>query len=83
MMPSPQAGPPMGGSPAGPGGGSPGGGQGGQPSPEEVRQMLTQIIGEARKLAQQYGIDFNSLVASPEQSAGSVPPPPRSPMPAM
>jgi len=82
MMPSPQAGPPMGGAPAGPGGGSPGGGQG-RPDPEEVRQMLLQIIGEARKVAQENGIDFNSLVASPEQSAGSVPLPPRSPMPAM
>lgn len=75
MLPNPQAG-----LQASPGGGV--GGQGGQPSPEEVRQMLTQIIGEAKKLAAQYGIDFNSLVSSPDQSGGAVPPPPRPPSPA-
>ena len=71
MMPSPQAGPPMGGSPAGPGGGQ------GRPDPEEVRQMLLQIIGEARKVAQENGIDFESLIRQGSSPSEAVPLPPR------
>lgn len=56
-----------------------GGGQQGQPNPEEVKAMLIQIIAKARELAEQNGIDFQSLVAGSSPSP-SVPPPPRPPM---
>lgn len=50
--------------------------QGGQPSPAEAKQMLTQIITEARKMAQQYGVDFDSIVNSTGGGNPSSPPPP-------
>jgi hypothetical protein len=79
MLPNKQV--PLG--PPGPSGkpvpGAPGPG-GKQPSQEEVRSMLTQVITEAKKLADQYGIDLNSLIPS---GGKGMPPPPVPSQPAM
>jgi len=57
------------------------GGQGqGQPNPEQVKQMLMEIITKARQLAQESGLDFDALVAGTGGSGSpQVPPPPRPP----
>jgi len=43
------------------GAGAPGGGAG-QPSADEVRQMLSEVLKQAKQLADQYGIDLVSLI---------------------
>jgi len=74
------------------GGGAPGGAGAGQPSKQEVVQMLSEIMSQAKQLADQYGIDLASLIPAGRGSvgtaetsqggayggAGSIPPPPKS-----
>lgn len=101
MLPNSGSGmPPMGGggapAPAGMGG-APGGAGAGQPSKQEVVQMLSEIMSQAKQLADQYGIDLATLIPAGNSSAGTaetsqggalggagaIPPPPSSPMPPM
>jgi hypothetical protein len=54
-------------------------GQGGQPSPQQAKQMMTQVIRQLDKLAQEAGIDLIALVQSVVGSSGSQPAPPPPP----
>lgn len=93
MLPSSPV-PPMGGGgspapmpPSGGGGASPEGGM----STEEVRQMLTQVLRQAKQIADQHGIDLASLIPASggggvgrEAGGGApIPPPPKPSMPPM
>lgn len=92
MLPSSPV-PPMGGggspAPMPPGGAGGGASPEGEMSTEEVRQMLTQVLRQAKQIADQHGIDLASLIpSSGGEGAGmgagggaSIPPPPKSPSP--
>lgn len=76
MMPPPGAGaPPMGGGPAG--------GEGG-PNPEMIKGEIVKMLKEARRVAEQAGLNWEELiqgtmakpsVAAPRMPASPVPPP--------
>src|SRR5258708_15557599 len=88
MQPPPGM-PPGAGSPAMPqvGGGPPPGGPRSAPPPgkDTIVKVLTDVLGQARTVAEQNGIDFQSIVDQtqgangPCPAGGRLPPPPRAP----
>lgn len=61
--------------PAGPMMGPPGGGAEGAPGPGEIRKMLRQVIVNAKRLAEENGLNFAELVAEAESGAPEPPGP--------
>ena len=45
-------------------------------TPEQVKQMVIQVIGRAKQICDQYGLDFNQLVLQAGGGSRGTPPPP-------
>jgi hypothetical protein len=70
MPPPPMGRPPM----AGPLD-MPAGGAEGMPAPDEIRGTLVRVLLEVKKVAEQNGLDFASLVSEVARSKSAPPPP--------
>ena len=67
MMPSPNL--PVTSAPPTAGGGATGGEA--KANPEDMKRMLTEVIGRVRQIASENGIDFQELIAGAEGNAAS------------
>lgn len=69
MMPMmPNSPPPMGGSPGGPGGALPPGAGEGEGNPEQIKGQLVMLLQKAKEVAEQNGVDWNSVLSELEGS---------------